>query len=331
MTTAHNTNLPTDVFAIRLTKDTFKLATSASNANAGTAVTFASLGAGNAHKLEMDKKLEKSVVVLDGLIQSPLAFTPLTLTVSNNVGGQISSTASVFSVSGISSIQPTDVLKIGNEFLHVTNVGLGTTSVGPISGSGSINLIQTKRAFVGTSATSYADGTTIRKFAGSFNIVGSKIHFTDAPRGTNNTTKNISNRDFPRSDFSGRVYLRNDYSDNRIFDDISDQFTGIGTNFNVSVAGVNTTGIDTGSSIVLINGIFQKPTTANNADNNYEFEESGGATDIVFTGITSTDGTKIVSTTDANLNQLPRGGMTVSFGSTGGLGIAPWCCNYSNT
>lgn len=323
MTTAHNTNLPTDVFAIRLTKDTFKLATSASNANAGTAVTFASLGAGNAHKLEMDKKLEKSVVVLDGLIQSPLAFTPLTLTVSNNVGGQISSTASVFSVSGISSIQPTDVLKIGNEFLHVTNVGLGTTSVGPISGSGSINLIQTKRAFVGTSATSYADGTTIRKFAGSFNIVGSKIHFTDAPRGTNNTTKNISNRDFPRSDFSGRVYLRNDYSDNRIFDDISDQFTGIGTNFNVSVAGVNTTGIDTGSSIVLINGIFQKPTTANNADNNYEFEESGGATDIVFTGITSTDGTKIVSTTDANLNQLPRGGMTVSFGSTGGLGIAP--------
>ena len=251
MTTAHNTNLPTDVFAIRLTKDTFKLATSASNANAGTAVTFASLGAGNAHKLEMDKKLEKSVVVLDGLIQSPLAFTPLTLTVSNNVGGQISSTASVFSVSGISSIQPTDVLKIGDEFLHVTNVGLGTTSVGPISGSGSINLIQTKRAFVGTSATSYADGTTIRKFAGSFNIVGSKIHFTDAPRGTNNTTKNISNRDFPRSDFSGRVYLRNDYSDNRIFDDISDQFTGIGTNFNVSVAGVNTTGIDTGSSIVL--------------------------------------------------------------------------------
>ena len=47
MTTAHSSDVPTDVFAIRLTKDTFKLASSKSNANAGTGVTFVSLGSGN--------------------------------------------------------------------------------------------------------------------------------------------------------------------------------------------------------------------------------------------------------------------------------------------
>ena len=90
------------------------------------------------------------------------------------------------------------------------------------------------------------------------------------------------------------------------------------------VAGINTTGIQTGSSIVLLNGIFQKPTTANNSGNNYEFvAPSASATDIVFTGITSANGSKVVSQSDVNLNQLPRGGVVVSLGSTGGQGIAP--------
>ena len=37
----------------------------------------------------------------------------------------------------------------------------------------------------------------------------------------------------------------------------------------MKVGGANTTGITTGSSLVLINGIFQKPTTENNLSNNY--------------------------------------------------------------
>ena len=98
--------------------------------------------------------------------------------------------------------------------------------------------------------------------------------------------------------------FRNDYSNNRIFD-ISDGFTGIGATHRMLVAGVNTTGIQTGSSIVLLNGIFQKPTTANNSGNNYGFvAPSASATNIVFTGITSANGSKVVSQSDVNLNQL---------------------------
>ena len=152
----------------------------------------------------------------------------------------------------------------------------------------------------------------------------SKVFFTDAPKGTNNVSRNTSNLEFPRSEFNGRVYLRNDYSNNRIFDDISDGFTGIGATHNMSVSGVNTTGIQTGSTVVLLNGIFQKPTTANNSGNNYDFVGVGTtATNILFTGISSANGEKIVSQHDVNLNQLPRGGVIVSLGSTGGQGIAP--------
>ena len=197
--------------------------------------------------------------------------------------------------------------------MKITSVGVGTTSVGPISGGGGINLVGVERGALGSTAATHSDSDAVRKFTGSFNIVDSKIFFTDAPKGTNNVARNQSNLEFPRSEFNGRVYLRNDYSNNRIFDDISDGFTGIGATHRMTVSGVNTSGIQTGSTIVLLNGIFQKPTTANNSGNNYDFVGIGTtATNILFTGISSASGEKIVSQHDVNLNQLPRGGVIVS-------------------
>jgi hypothetical protein len=74
-----------------------------------------------------------------------------------------------------------------------------------------------------------------------------------------------------------------------------------------------------------LNGIFQTPSTFNNLGNNYNFESvgAGTSTNVVFTGITSSNGTLIISDSDVNQNQLPRGGVIVSLGSTGGLGVAP--------
>jgi len=162
-------------------------------------------------------------------------------------------------------------------------------------------------------------------FSGSFNIIGSDVFFTNAPRGTNNIERNLSNLKTPRSVFQGRTYLRKTYTNNRIFDDISTEFTGVGATFRMKVNGSNVTGITTGSSLVLINGIFQKPTTENNLSNNYIFVPDGGsAQNIEFTGITSfSTNNQIISETDINQNRLPRGGKIVSLGSTGGLGVAP--------
>ena len=109
-----------------------------------------------------------------------------------------------------------------------------------------------------------------------------------------------------------------------MFDDISDSFNGTDQAYRVKVNGADKVGINTGSSILLLNGIFQTPTTFNNLENNYNFSSIGGtSTNVVFTGITSSNGSLIISDTDVNQNQLPRGGVIVSLGSTGGEGVAP--------
>lgn len=316
------TILPSEVYAIKINKDKFRLSTRKDYALSGIYVTFTSSGSGNSHKLEMYKKLEKSLIDIDGIIQSPLSFTPINTTLNNN-GGQIAVSNTLFGVSGISSIVPNNIVKIDNEYMKVVSVGLGTTSVGPITGTGSVPILEVERGFVGSSVTSHTDGTEIRVYSGSFNIVGSKIYFADAPKGRSTILRDSSNLEYTKSSFDGRVYLRNDYTNNRIFDDISDRFTGIGQTYDVTIQGINTTGIQTGSGILLINGIFQKPSTFNNVGNNYSYIESVGVSSIVFTGITSSNGSIIKSDIDINQNQLPRGGVIVSLGSTGGLGISP--------
>ena len=316
--------LPSTVFAIvnNLNADVFQIST----VRSGTAVTFTDLGGGNTHQFEMSKKNEKSIIVIDNLIQHPLIFTNISHTLSESVG----SSTNTFSLSGISSINPLDILKIDDEFIRVNNVGLGTTSVGPITNSGSFNLVETDRGFVGTSSTSHTSSTQVDIYRGSFNIVENEIHFTESPRGNPQITKTESNLDFDTSTFNGRVFLRSDYSTNKIYDDLSEQFNGIGRTFTLQVGGANTTGIGStgGSGIVLINGIFQQPTTTNNPSGNYKILEDTvvGVSTVEFSGITKpeTDPLEYVTSDyDVNQNETPRGGIIVSLGSTPGLGFAP--------
>ncbi|MEC8552858.1 MAG: hypothetical protein VXY93_20355, partial [Pseudomonadota bacterium] len=108
--------------------------------------------------------------------------------------------------------------------------------------------------------------------------------------------------------------------------DISDDFTGIGKTYSLTVGGANTSsGIGVGNGVLFINGVFQTPLTANNVGNNYEFisDTTAGVSTVQFTGITSENGDVIVSESDINQNQVPRGGIIVSLGSTAGLGYAP--------
>ena len=316
------TVLPDVVYAIRVNNDQFMLSTKREYAIAGIAVTFTSVGSGNNHTLEMSKKLEKTVISLDGVVQKPISFVPITYSVANNVD-TVSIGATYLSISGISTIKPTDIVKIGSEYLGVTGVGLGTTSSGPITGLGTFPLLEVKRGFVGSSATTHTDGELVQLYRGAFNIEGNKIYFTDAPKGNPRQFRDQSNLLYPKTAFAGRVFLRNDYTTNVIYDDISDQFTGIGQTYTLTVGGANTTGIQTGSGIMFLNDIFQTPTTDNNAGNNYELFGSSGISSVRFSGITSTNGQIIISEGDVNQNQLPRGGVIVSLGSTNGLGFAP--------
>ena len=321
------TILPSDVYVIKLSDNTFKLSTRKDYAALGIGVTFTSYGSGNAHQLEMDKKLEKSLITIDNVVQYPLQFTPISYTLLSN-GGQISAGSSIFALSGISTIVPKDILKINNEYMGIINVGLGTTNVGPITNSGNINLVEVTRAFVGSSATTHADSTPVRIYKGSYNIIDSNIFFAESPRGNPQIERDSSNLTFETSDFTGRVFLRNDYTSNQLYDDISSQFTGIGRTFTLTVGGANTVGLGStgGNGILFINGVFQTPTTLNNPENNFSIIENtvSGISSVVFSGITSAGtGTIITSEFDVNQNQTPRGGIIISLGSSIGLGYAP--------
>ena len=304
--------LPTTVFAKSVTSNSFFISTT----RAGTAVTFVSLGEGNAHELNMAKANEKTLITVDDVAQYPLIRTDVTHTLDSNIGSQVGLTTTIIHLSGISTISSEDVLKINDEFMKVVNVGFATTGFGPVGSSGTFNSVEVQRSFVGTSATTHNDGTTVNLFRGSYNISGRDIFFTQAPRGNPANLKTENNLNFATSNFNGRVYLRNDYSSNVIYDDISNQFTGNKSDFILKLNGSDKVGLGTtgGSGVLFINGIFQSPSTEFNPNQNYIITDNatggaGGANIInVGSGYTASDG----SANGTRLNVNTTGGSGTS-------------------
>ncbi len=325
--------LPKTVYPYVLNASQFKLVTrkeylkvlpSGETILSGSAVTFTNAGEGNAHILEMTKKVEKAVIGLDGIVQQPVTYTKVNHTLEGNIG-----VGNTFALSGISTLQPRDVLKVDDEYMKVIKVGFGTdasTSSSIITGwASTIPIVEVDRGALGTGVTSHVNGSNVTVNRGSFNIIGSKVWFLDPPKGNTRERRSVTNLPYVRAEYSGRTFLRSNYDTNMLFDDISNDFTGIGRTYSLSVGGADTTGVSVGNGILFINGVFQTPITQNNAGNNYEMEEDtvAGISSVIFTGITSVDGSYIKSDFDINQNQLPRGGLIVSLGSTPGLGYAP--------
>jgi hypothetical protein len=324
--------LPSTVYAIKIDNNNFKIATRREYATATPAigVTFTSVGVGTTHQFEMVNRNSKSIININEVVQYPISYALVNHTLA---GYSVGSSTTTFVLSGISSIFPDDILKVDNEYVNVLNVGFGTTSSGPVSFAGTFPLVNVKRGFVGSSSTSHSGLSTAYLYRGSYNITNNKIFFTDSLKSTlgvssffeeNNISPYVAN-------FNGRVFLRKNYLNNQIFDNFSDQFTGVGQTFRVTVGGANTVGLGTtsaGNGIVFINGIFQTPTTENNSldiGTNYSVIEDAnvGVSSIVFTGVKFPNGSQSIVDYDVNINQLPRGGVIVSLGSTPGLGYAP--------
>ena len=331
------TILPNTVFAKRIDENQFKLFTRPEYVASGAAVTFTGIGSGNNHKLTMTKQLTKTIIGLDGVVQQPVTFTKIAHTLGIFDGFTHNSTIGIgltqFILSGIGSITTSDILKINDEYMIVTEVGFSSTPTGTINdavdvstGIATLPSVKVRRGQLGLPATTHSAGATARLHRGSFNIVDSSVYFTDPPKGNTRSRRDDTNLPFVKADFSGRTFLRSNYTTNMLFDDISDDFTGIGKTYSLTVGGANTSsGIGVGNGILFINGVFQTPLTLNNTGNNYEFisDTTAGISTVEFTGISSENGDKIISESDINQNQVPRGGIILSIGSTQGLGYAP--------
>ncbi|MEC8553351.1 MAG: hypothetical protein VXY93_22865, partial [Pseudomonadota bacterium] len=104
------TILPSTVFAKVIDENKFQLFSRPEYVAAGAAITFTGIGTGNAHKLTMGKQLTKTIIGLDGVVQQPITFT----SIAHTLDSSINATATQFVISGIGSVQPSDVLKVND-------------------------------------------------------------------------------------------------------------------------------------------------------------------------------------------------------------------------
>ena len=312
-----NTNvLPPTVFAIKISEDKLKLAKSAENALKRIAVPFdiTSVGITTQHYLTAKTPNTKVIVAIDNQIQSPIADTSITTTLAKD----LLVTEDVVRFSGITSFYGADYVKIDSEIMKILSVGIGST-----------NTLKVRRNWLGTTLAEHTVGATVTKIRGNYNIVENTINFIEAPYGKtplSTSTADPEYRDWTgittSSSFQGRVFTRSGvvngttetYTENYLYDDISQQFTGKDKTFELKASGSNVSGMNTINGVFMINGIFQQP----GANANYEIvEESAGISSIRFTGAASS------TAADINTANVPVGGVIVSVASSHGFNYQP--------
>ena len=135
------------------------------------------------------RKLSKTVIAIDGIVQQPIAFTPINHKLDFNghhltVG--IPTGISTFNISGIASVQSRDLIRIDDEYMKVVEVGL-STNVEDRFLDLSMELLQqalqqhsqlvsVERGSVGSSVTSHTDGQ--KQESTEDQLILSRIRFT---------------------------------------------------------------------------------------------------------------------------------------------------------
>ena len=314
----NTTFLPEEnIFAIKVDDNTIKLATSAANAlqEVPIAVELESVGIGTSHRFVATNQNAKVMVAIDNVLQSPVVATAVTTGISTNV--------TIFDeqvkFSGITSFFGSDLIQIGDEIMKIEGIGIGVT-----------NAIRVRRGWLGTRPGAADTGALVTKVTGNYNIVDNVLNFVEAPFGNTpigSTTNPPDERDFvgitTSSSFQGRTFIRsgitgssnNSYSKNYIFDNINSGFNGTTNQFTLEQAGSNITGIEDENAVILINDIFQVPSSTKD----YTLTETSGITSITFNG--SSPQTPLGP--DVGISSFPKGGVIVSVGSTEGFGYQP--------
>ena len=314
----NTTLLPTEnIFAIKVDDNTIKLATSAANAllEVPVAVELESVGIGTSHRFVATNQNAKVMVAIDNVIQSPLVATSVTTGISTN----LTIFDDTVKFSGITSFFGSDLIKIGNEIMKIEGIGIGST-----------NTIRVRREWLGTKAGAAATGALVTKMTGNYNIVDNALNFVEAPFGNTpigSTTNPPDERDWTgittSSTFQGRSFIRsgisnesNDsYHKNYIFDNINDKFNGTTNQFTLKQSASNIDGITDENAIILINDIFQVPSSTKD----YTLNETSGITSITFNGTSP----QTPLGPDVGISSFPKGGIIVSVGSTEGFGYQP--------
>ena len=283
------TLLPENVYAIKISKDSFKLAIGSSEAYSGIAITFTSLGIGTQHSLSVESELAttRCIITIDNVIQSPLSRKDISVGLTTEVG----LSTSIIYLNDVSKIQGKSLIKIENEIIKVNSVGIGSTN--------SLTII---RSYMGSVASAHTVGAAVTVLSGDYRIKDGVIYFSDAPYGPTGIGQSTS-----KSTFAGRVFYRLSYAKNYIIDDISESFDSTQNNFDLKTNKQTLSGINTSYGVILVDNIFQSPfygDVGSILKSDYR---------IVGTGQT-------ISFTGSNYKDLPKGGIINEFDATNGIG-----------
>ena len=289
----NTTLLPSDVYVVKINEDTIKLSATAEKSlrQIAETVDITTVGVGTSHRFTSTNQNAKVLVSLDNIIQSPVVATAVTTTLAY----EVSTTDNLVYFVGLTSFTGADLFRVGSEIMRIDSVGVGST-----------NRIRVRRQWLGTTLAGHSTGALVTKVQGNYNIVENVLNFTEPPYGNtplSTTTNPPDSRDWTgiatSSSFNARVFMRSGetdtsnetYYNNYIFDDISQDFNGTNSVFNLKTSGSDVAGISTENAIILVNDVFQGPVS------NYDLTESAGITSITFTGA----GTSIAS--DVNTSQ----------------------------
>ena len=302
--------LPQTLYAVKQDSTKIKVAASKTDALLEDPKVLDLTGYGRGiHRISSKNPNINTLITINNIIQHPIVSTSVTSFILES----INDTDLSVTVNNPGLFNGGDFIKIDDEFFRILSVGIGTT-----------NNIFFERSFLGTSPESHYINSQITKIKGNYNIVGDFIYFTKSLYGSTISEESRLNNS---STFSGRVFLRSGikdtdngpYDSNYIIDDISIQFDGKTPSFTLQNNFTDVTGISTDNAIVTLNDVFQQPSrlTGNIINGAYVLGENSGITTITFTG------NDPFPEYDVNISEIPRGGILLSVGSTGGFGYQP--------
>lgn len=301
-----------DLYIYKVDDSNIKFASSAENALAQVPnlLDITSLGIGKTHYVTSTNQNQKCIITIDNVIQCPIKVSSSGTSILQN---DLVNNTSEFELTfeDITDFSAGDFFRVDEEIMKITSLDSST------------NIVQVIRGLYGTGISSHSSNTLIEKIEGNYNIVGSRIYFGSAPYGEDVSTINafgsVITENTVKSSFHGRVFIRSGipegveetYQNNYLFDDISNQFNAVDSDFTLKSNSSDILGIATDRSVVVINNVLQIP------EDDFNLIQSPTGTDIRFTG------TATSATYDPNNSSVPRGGIPISVGSTNGLGYQP--------
>jgi len=168
------TTLPSSVFVIKTSENTFKLAATRDLAISADNIGFTTVGFGTTQSFTTQKPDTKCIVTIDNVVQSPLL---LNTNVSTTLKTTMFNREARFT--DVNKFKQYDIIKMGNEIMRIQVIGFGTQT----------DNVLVDRAWMGTQEEAHLVNDPVNLVRGDYNIRKNKIHFADTPFG--GTRQNI--------------------------------------------------------------------------------------------------------------------------------------------